>query len=60
MVPTLVTELDSNLQPREELDLQIPLSLLANENDYGDKMVETNSYFFSTVDRQTVIYRNES
>ena len=55
MVPTLVTELDSNLQPREELDLQIPLSLLANENDYGDKMAETNSYFFSTVDRQTVI-----
>nr|CAH0101107.1 unnamed protein product [Daphnia galeata] len=53
MVPTLFTELDSNLQPREELDLQIPLSLLANENEYGDKMVETNSYFFSTVDRQT-------
>jgi hypothetical protein len=55
MAPTLATELDSNLQPRKELDLQIHLSLLANGNEYGDKGVQTNSDFFSTVDRQTVI-----
>ncbi len=57
MVPMLVTEPDisHNLQPQTELDLQIPLSLLANENEYGDKMVQTNSDFFSTVNRQTVI-----
>ena len=57
MVPMLVTEPDisHNLQPQTELDLQIPVSLLANENEYGDKMVQTNSDFFSTVNRQTVI-----
>jgi hypothetical protein len=57
MVPMLVTEPDinHNLQPPTELDLQIPLSLLANENEYGDKTVQTNSDFFSTVNRQTVI-----
>ena len=57
MVPMLVTEPDisHNLQPQTELDLQIPVSLLANENEYGDKIVQTNSDFFSTVNRQTVI-----